>query len=289
MGRGGNGWRSGKGDTIITHSGPWPEFGYPLFCYPSLVTPLSLFHPAVAAWFERSFAAPTAAQAEAWPAIQAGRHVLIAAPTGSGKTLAAFLAAIDGLVRQGLAGELARRDAGRLRLAAEGAVERHPAATSKRRSPASARRLRAQGLPDVEIRTWVRTGDTPPGERQRCAAGRRISSSPRPESLYILLGSRIRPRRCWRRRAPSSSTKSTRWRRTSAARISPCRSSASAALCGGPLLRIGLSATQKPIETVARFLVGAGRGRARLHDHRHRPSPRRATSRSSCRPRRSKR
>src|SRR6202023_3280583 len=66
-----------------------------------------LFHPAVAAWFQRSFPAPTAAQAEAWPAIKDGRHVLIAAPTGSGKTLAAFLAAIDGLVRQGLAGGLA--------------------------------------------------------------------------------------------------------------------------------------------------------------------------------------
>src|SRR6266436_8536244 len=66
------------------------------------VTLASLFHPAVAAWFERNFAAPTAAQEEAWPAIKQGRHVLIAAPTGSGKTLAAFLAAIDGLVRQGI-------------------------------------------------------------------------------------------------------------------------------------------------------------------------------------------
>src|SRR6202049_4247047 len=70
------------------------------------MTLASLFHPAVAAWFHRSFAAPTAAQAQAWPAIKSGRHVLIAAPTGSGKTLAAFLAAIDDLVRQGLAGEL---------------------------------------------------------------------------------------------------------------------------------------------------------------------------------------
>src|SRR5215475_4696940 len=61
-----------------------------------------LFHRAVAAWFARHFAAPTAAQAEAWPAIKSGRHVLIAAPTGSGKTLAAFLAAIDGLVCEGL-------------------------------------------------------------------------------------------------------------------------------------------------------------------------------------------
>ena len=70
------------------------------------MTPSFSFHPAVAAWFDRSFAAPTAAQAQAWPAFQAGQHVLIAAPTGSGKTLAAFLAAIDGLVRQGLNGGL---------------------------------------------------------------------------------------------------------------------------------------------------------------------------------------
>src|ERR1700742_4575107 len=60
------------------------------------------FHPAVQAWFDRSFPAPTPAQAAAWPAIQAGRHTLVAAPTGSGKTLTAFLAAIDALVRQGL-------------------------------------------------------------------------------------------------------------------------------------------------------------------------------------------
>ena len=65
------------------------------------MTLATLFHPAVAAWFDHSFAAPTPAQAQAWPAIKAGRHVLIAAPTGSGKTLAAFLAAIDELVREG--------------------------------------------------------------------------------------------------------------------------------------------------------------------------------------------
>ncbi len=64
--------------------------------------PSTLFHPAVANWFDDRFAGPTTAQAQAWPAIREGRHVLIAAPTGSGKTLAAFLAAIDGLVRQGL-------------------------------------------------------------------------------------------------------------------------------------------------------------------------------------------
>ena len=62
------------------------------------------FHPAVGAWFHSRFAAPTPAQAQAWPAIRAGRHVLVAAPTGSGKTLAAFLAAMDDLVREGQAG-----------------------------------------------------------------------------------------------------------------------------------------------------------------------------------------
>ena len=60
------------------------------------------FHPAVANWFTRTFDSPTGPQEQAWPAIQAQQHVLIAAPTGSGKTLAAFLAVIDRLVREGL-------------------------------------------------------------------------------------------------------------------------------------------------------------------------------------------
>src|SRR5579863_2779206 len=68
--------------------------------------PLEHFHPAVARWFSALFPAPTASQLAAWPAIASGRHALIAAPTGSGKTLAAFLAAIDALVRQAVAGEL---------------------------------------------------------------------------------------------------------------------------------------------------------------------------------------
>ena len=73
--------------------------------------PIQAFHPAVARWFGRAFPGPTAAQVAAWPAIMAGRNTLVAAPTGSGKTLTAFLAAIDALVREGLAngGELADR------------------------------------------------------------------------------------------------------------------------------------------------------------------------------------
>ncbi|MGH8232503.1 MAG: DEAD/DEAH box helicase, partial [Steroidobacteraceae bacterium] len=68
--------------------------------------PLEQFHPAVARWFAKHFAEPTAPQRAAWPALAARRHALIAAPTGSGKTLAAFLAAIDALVRRAVAGEL---------------------------------------------------------------------------------------------------------------------------------------------------------------------------------------
>src|ERR1700757_4548538 len=64
------------------------------------------FHPAVSTWFERTFGTPTEPQQLGWPAIQSGAHTLVAAPTGSGKTLAAFLASLDQLFREGLAGEL---------------------------------------------------------------------------------------------------------------------------------------------------------------------------------------
>src|SRR2546426_8623489 len=68
--------------------------------------PLSRFHPVIERWFANRFAEPTEPQKRAWPVIQEGGDVLIAAPTGSGKTFAAFLSAIDGLVRRGLNGEL---------------------------------------------------------------------------------------------------------------------------------------------------------------------------------------
>src|SRR5262245_63964462 len=121
------------------------------------MSPPIRFHPAVARWFRRTFAAPTPAQAEAWPAFQAGRHVLIAAPTGSGKTLAAFLAAIDALVRQGLDGGLPDETqivyVSPLK-ALSNDINRNLEAPLVGIREA----LRAQDLPDVEIRTWVRTG-----------------------------------------------------------------------------------------------------------------------------------
>src|SRR5260370_23531844 len=120
----------------------------------------SVFHPAVAAWFSRSFAAPTAAQAAAWPAIQAGEHVLIAAPTGSGKTLAAFLAAIDSLVRKGLAGEL--RDETQIVYVSPLKALSNDVRRNLEAPLAGIRdELRAQGLPDVDISSRVRTDDTP--------------------------------------------------------------------------------------------------------------------------------
>src|SRR5882762_9242605 len=152
------------------------------------MTSSPLFHPAVSAWFARSFAAPTAAQAEAWPAIQSGRDVLIAAPTGSGKTLAAFLAAIDGLVRQGLDGGL--KDETQIVYVSPLKALSNDIQRNLEAPLAGIREsLKARGLPEVDIRTWVRTGDTPPGERERMRRRPPHIVVTTPESLYILLGS----------------------------------------------------------------------------------------------------
>ena len=231
------------------------------------MNPASLFHPAVAAWFDRSFAAPTAAQVEAWPAIQADRHVLIAAPTGSGKTLAAFLAAIDGLVRQGLEGGL--RDETQIVYVSPLKALSNDIRRNLEAPLAGVRdALRDQGLPDVDIRSWVRTGDTPPAERQRMGRAPPHIVVTTPESLYILLGS-------------DSGRKMLATTRTVIVdeihAVAPNKRGSHlalslerlAALCNGPLLRVGLSATQKPIEAVARFLVGPG-AECRIIDTGHR-------------------
>ena len=218
----------------------------------------SLFHPAVAAWFDQTFAAPTAAQAQAWPAIRKGRHVLIAAPTGSGKTLAAFMAAIDALVRQGVQGAL--RDETQIVYVSPLKALSNDIQRNLEAPLAGIRAtLRAQGLPDVDIRTWVRTGDTPAGERERMRRRPPHIVVTTPESLYILLGSESG-------RAMLATTRTVIVDEIHA--VAPNKRGTHlalslerlASLCGNRLLRIGLSATQKPVETVARFLVGGADG-----------------------------
>ena len=208
-------------------------------------------------WFRDAFGAPTEPQARAWPQVKAGRDVLIAAPTGSGKTLSAFLAAIDSLVRQGLEGALPDETqvvyVSPLK-ALSNDIQRNLEA------PLAGIRARVKGA-GACLTSTSGPGCAPATRRllsaAKCAVARPISSSP-PQNRFTSCSAPNPGARCCRRRAASSSTRSTPWRRTSAARISRYRSSGCRTSAGGRLQRIGLSATQKPIESVARFLVGAG-------------------------------
>jgi len=209
----------------------------------------------VANWFAESFDAPTPAQAEAWPAIKAGRHTLIAAPTGSGKTLAAFLSAIDDLVRQGLDGGFP--DATQVVYVSPLKALSNDIHRNLEAPLAGVReQLRRLGLPDVEIRTWVRTGDTPPAERDKMRRRPPHILVTTPESLYVLLGSDSG-------RAMLKTARSVIVDEIHA--VAPNKRGAHlalslerlAALCGDRLQRIGLSATQNPIRAIADFLAGA--------------------------------
>ena len=216
------------------------------------------FHPAVRQWFERAFPAPTAAQLAAWPSIREGRHTLVAAPTGSGKTLTAFLAAIDGLVREGLARGGALPDATSVVYVSPlKALSNDIHINLEAPLEGIRAELAALDLPDVAIRTAVRTGDTPQVERTLMRRQPPHILVTTPESLYILLGSASGREMLAGTRTvivdeihAIASTKRGSHLALSLERLE--------ALCQRPLLRIGLSATQKPIEEVAKFLVGAG-------------------------------
>jgi ATP-dependent Lhr-like helicase len=233
----------------------------------------SLFHPAVASWFAKTFDAPTPAQQEAWPEIRSGQHVLIAAPTGSGKTLAAFLAAIDELVREGeqwgLPDETRIVYVSPLKALSNDINRNLEAPLAGIREE-----MRAHSIRDVEIRTWVRTGDTTSAERSQMRRRPPHIVVTTPESLYILLGSQSG-------REMLATTRTVIVDEIHAIAGNKRGSHLSItlerleALTGRRLTRVGLSATQQPIEEVARFLVGAkyidanGQAECRIVDSGH--------------------
>src|SRR5437870_13682348 len=216
--------------------------------------PLSGFHPAVTRWFGERFSAPTEPQRHAWPVIQAGRDALIAAPTGSGKTFAAFLAAIDSLVRQGLDGPLPDET----QVVYTSPLKALSNDLQKNLSEPLAeirRTLEQLCLPDVAIRTLVRTGDTPGAERQAMVKRPPHILVTTPESLYLLLtAERSRETlRTARTVIVDEIHAVARDKRGSHLALTLERLQA---VAEAPLLRLGLSATQKPIDDVARWLAG---------------------------------
>ena len=217
---------------------------------------LSEFHPAVAAWFEASFSQPTICQQRAWPAIRRGQHTLIAAPTGSGKTLAAFLCAIDDLLQRGL------QQGGHLEQAIQVVYVSPLKALSNDvqknlQGPLQGirDRLLADGLPDVDIQALVRTGDTPQGERERMRRQPPHILVTTPESLYLLLTSES-----GRSALKTVKTVIVDEIHALAGNKRGVHLSLSlqrlCAVAESPPTRIGLSATQRPIDEVGRFLIG---------------------------------
>jgi ATP-dependent helicase Lhr and Lhr-like helicase len=216
--------------------------------------PVDSFHPAVAAWFSRSFSAPTGPQVGAWPAIQSGRNALIAAPTGSGKTLAAFMAAIDALVRKGVAGEL-DDTTHVVYVSPLKALSNDIRRNLEQPLAGITEELARLGAPAFEIRAQVRTGDTPQAERAAMRKRPPHILVTTPESLYLLLTSES-----GREMLATAKTVIVDEIHAVAATKRGAHLALSlerlGALCGQGLQRIGLSATQKPITEVANFLVG---------------------------------
>src|SRR5687768_2611017 len=149
---------------------------------------LELFHPAVARWFARTFPAPTEPQLRAWPEIKKQRHTLIAAPTGSGKTLAAFFSAIDDLVRLGLEGKL-DDTTHVIYVSPLKALSNDIQRNLQTPLEGIQKELQAMGLPEVSIRTLVRTGATPAAARTALTKRPPRIVVTRPDGLYILLRS----------------------------------------------------------------------------------------------------
>ncbi|MDE0072951.1 MAG: DEAD/DEAH box helicase [Gammaproteobacteria bacterium] len=213
------------------------------------------FHPIVAGWFTETLGPPLPAQERAWAAIRDGRHTLLAAPTGSGKTLAAFLNAIDELLREGLEHGLENE----VRVLYISPLKALSADIHKNlEEPLAAIRERAEGagLPGVRIRSAVRTGDTPSSRRAAMLRTPPHILVTTPESLYLLLTAE-------RSRAMLGTVRTVIVDEIHAVIDSRRGSHLALSLerlghvVGRPLQRIGLSATQKPVGEVARFLLGS--------------------------------
>jgi ATP-dependent Lhr-like helicase len=212
------------------------------------------FLPAVTRWFERTFGSPSDPQLLGWPAIQSGRHVLISAPTGSGKTLAAFLASLDMLFRQGCVRALPD-ETEVVYISPLKALSNDIRKNLQEPLDGIKATLREMEGKDVVVRAEVRTGDTPAAQRQALAKKPPHILVTTPESFYLLLTSDSGRRmlKTVRTVIVDEIHAVADDRRGSHLALSIERL---AALTQKPLQRIGLSATQKPIEEVARFLVG---------------------------------
>jgi len=212
------------------------------------------FHPAVSGWLRARFGEPTEAQQRAWQHTAERRHALVAAPTGSGKTLAAFLAAIDELVREGLERGLAD-EVHVLYVSPLKALSNDIRKNLDEPLAGIRDALLAMGLPDVGIRSAVRTGDTPAQERERMRRTPPHILVTTPESLYILLTSASG-------REMLKSVKSVIVDELHAVAGSKRGAHLTLtlerleALCERAPVRIGLSATVKPLDRMARFLIG---------------------------------
>ena len=216
--------------------------------------PLSGFHSLIAEWFQASVGEPTDVQVQAWPAIQSGADALIAAPTGSGKTLAAFLSCINQLFKRALARELDDHTHV-LYVSPLKALSNDIQKNLQKPLAEIGERALQAGLLMPELRVLVRTGDTPMADRQQMLKRPPHILVTTPESLFILL-------------TADKSRKLLQTVRTVIVdeihALVPNKRGSHVALSLERLealtftkpQRIGLSATQHPIETVARFLVG---------------------------------
>ena len=226
------------------------------------------FHPFVRQWFTETLGSPTAAQLEGWASIASGRHTLVAAPTGSGKTLAAFLTALDELVKEGLHAPLT--DCVRVLYVSPLKALSTDIHKNLAEPRDGIRRIaEACGREVPAITAAVRTGDTTPSERAAMIRTPPHILVTTPESLYLLLTSE-------RSRQMLRTVRTVIVDEIHA--VIGTRRGAHLALsrerlqhvAERPLLRIGLSATQKPIADVARYLVGASPTDCSIVDHGHR-------------------